>query len=341
MGKSAGTRSARVRLEDVAREAGVSKSIASRILSGYPDLAVRPETQERVFAAAAALRYLPHAGARSLKRAGVGALGLLVPPLTNPAYIRILRGAYHRALERDTVILLAEDFDAQQADETFARLVQAGRIDGLIVASARPRHPLLSSLRRRPVPHVFVNRAVAGSGRNVVMDDARASRAALDHLVGLGHRRVGHVAGPRNLDPARRRAVSFSDHATRLGLEQAAVAQREFSEAGGADAARVLLARRPRATALFTSSLSQGVGTLHGAAELGLAVPGDLSVVSYDDMPLAAYLRPPLTTVRMPLAEMGAAAVDALLDQLAGEPPRDVLVATAPEVVVRSSTAPP
>lgn len=331
----------RVRLEDVARHAGVSKSIASRVLNGYPGLSVRQETRERVLLAAGSLGYRPHAAARGLKRAETGAIGFLVPPLTNVVYVRIIRGAFQRALERDFVVLLAEDFDDQQADETFARLVQTGRIDGLIVASARPRHPLLRSLRRHGIPHVFANRGVPGSNRNVVMHDGRASAAAIDHLLALGHREIGHVAGPVELDPAFRRAAGFREHAAASGLVRAPIQEGEFSEEGGMHATRALLERHPELTALFTSTISQAIGALQVAWELGLEVPSDLSVIAYDDVPLAEFLRPPLTAVRMPLDELGATAVDALVAQLSGSEPRDVVVETPPEVVARQSTAPP
>ncbi|MGI8605635.1 MAG: LacI family DNA-binding transcriptional regulator [Gaiellaceae bacterium] len=330
-------RSPRNRLQDVARTAGVSKSIASRVLNGDPELLIRPETRERVVAAALRLNYRPHAAARGLKRAETGALGFLVPPLTNPVYVRIIRGAFERALERDFVVLLVEDVDPVQAEKISSRLVQAGRIDGLMVASAEPGHPLLATLRRGRIPHVFVNRGVPGSRRNVVVDEARASAAVLAHLAELGHRRIGHVAGPRNLDTARRRTAGFVKAAAARGLE-IQVAEGDFGESGGALAARALLERAPDLTALYTSTLSQAMGVYHAAWELGLYVPADLSLVGYDDMPLAEYLRPPLTTVRAPLAELGAAAVDALVDQLLGGEPGNVVVKTEPEVVVRAST---
>jgi len=172
------------------------------------------------------------------------------------------------------------------------------------------------------------------------MDEMSASATALDHLVALGHRRIGHVAGPRELDTARRRADGFRKHASELYL-QAEVAEGDFGESGGAAAARRLLNDHPELTALYASTLSQAVGVFHAAWEMGLKLPDDLSVISYDEMPLADYLRPPLTTIRMPLAELGAAAVGALVSQLSGDEPRDVTVAQKPEVVVRSSTAPP
>jgi DNA-binding LacI/PurR family transcriptional regulator len=302
---------------------------------------VRPRTRERILATARQLNYRPHAAARSLSRAGTGSLGLVIPSLAAPVYARIVRGAFHRALERDFVVLLVEDLAAGPTTDVFTRLVQGGRIDGVIVASARPGHPLLRALRRLAIPHVFANRAVRGSGRSVTMDDAKASAVALDHLVALGHEQIGHVGGPHALDPARRRTTAFRAHSERLGLCEFPVTESEFTESGGADAARRLLTEHPEVTALYVTSLAQAVGVLHAAAGLGRRVPTDLSVVAYDDMPLAAYLRPPLTTLRMPLAELGAAAVDALLDQLSGSEPRNVVVAGEPTVVVRSSTAPP
>ncbi|HSE81399.1 MAG TPA: LacI family DNA-binding transcriptional regulator [Gaiellaceae bacterium] len=332
--------SPRKRLEDVAKSAGVSKSIASRVLNADPGLLVRPETRARVVEAAERLNYRPHAAARGLKRAETGALGFLVPPLTNPVYLRIIRGAFRRALERDFVVLLVEDVNPVQAEGISARLVQTGRIDGLVVASAQPGHPLVETLRRGRIPHVFVNRGVPRSRRNVVIDEARASTAALDHLVDLGHDRIGHVAGPQELDTARRRTAGFVKAAGARGLA-VEVEEADFGEHGGAEAARRLLGRAPHLTALYTSTLSQAVGVYHAAWELGLEVPRDLSLVGYDDMPLAEYLRPPLTTVRTPLAELGAAAVDALVDQLLGGDPRNVVVDAEPEVVVRSSTGRP
>jgi LacI family transcriptional regulator len=257
-------------------------------------------------------------------------------------YSEIVRGAVRRALEREVAVLVYEDESPPDSDRTIAQLVRAGRIDGMLVASALPDHPLLRSLPESRIPYVFMNRRVPGSGRNVTMDDTRASVAALDHLYALGHRRIGLVAGPRGNDPAERRALGFRRHAAELRLELAPVADDgDFTETGGARLTADLLGRHPDLTAITTGGLSQAVGALHAAWELGLAVPRDLSVVSFDDLALAEYLRPPLTTVRMPLAELGAAGIDALVDQLLGGEPRNVVVETHAEVVVRASTAPP
>ncbi len=331
----------RARLADVADAARTSKPIASRVLNDDPTLSVSDELRRRVIDAARELGYRPHAAARSLRRAETGALGMLVPALGNPVYTQLMRGAFRRAAELEFTVVLAEDFEEQESGEIFARLVLEGRIDGLIVASTRAGHPLLDLLADRPVPHVFVNRGVPRSGRNVTMDDARAVGLALDHLVGLGHRRVVHLAGPIGLDPVDRRAAAFGAIATARGLELAEVVDCAFSEHGGADAARSALRRWPDATAIYTGTVSQALGVLNLAWELGVRVPHDLSVVAHADTSLAAFSAPPLTAVQMPLAELGAAAVDALVEQIQTGVERDVLVGSAPRLEERASTARP
>jgi DNA-binding LacI/PurR family transcriptional regulator len=268
-------------------------------------------------------------------------MALLIPDLSNPVYTRIIRGAYQQARTHGYVVLLAEDTADHEADESYAQLVETGRVDGLLIASARPAHPLVRSPRLATVPHVFVNREVPGSGRNIGMDLRAASATAVRHLYELGHRRIGHVSGPEELEPARARERGFVDEMIALGLDSSGIERDSFSERGGADAALRLLERAPDVTALYASTLSQAIGVMHTARSLDRHIPADLSVMTYDDLPLADYLDPPLTTVAMPLVELGSAAVEALVHQLRGGLPTDVVVATPPVVVTRNSTASP
>ncbi|MFJ9884727.1 LacI family DNA-binding transcriptional regulator [Streptomyces sp. NPDC091287] len=335
------TRPGRARLIDVANRAGVTKSVVSRVLNGDPTLSARDETRRRVRDAAEALGYQPHAGARALARAQARAIALLIPDLTNPVYARIIRGAYQRALERGYVLLFIEDAPGRRADDMLLDLVNTGRVDGLLIASARPGRQWQHSTELAAVPHVFVNREVRGSHRNVTTDLAGASAVAVRHLADHGHRRIGHVAGPQRVPSSAARRRGFLAEADRLGLASAPVAHGAFSEEGGAKAAIRLLTGHPDLTALYVSTLGQAIGVLHAARQCERSVPGDLSVITYDDLPLADYLDPPLTTVAMPLQELGAAAVDALWDQLSGSPPHNVNVPAQPTVVPRQSVASP
>ncbi len=331
----------RTRLVDVAEMAGVTKSVASRVLNHDPTLSVRDETRLRVLESAQKLGYQPHAGARALAGASARALALLIPDLTNPVYSRITRGACYQARAQGYAMLLAEDSEESGVDEQFAELVATGRVDGLLIASARPRHPLLEILPETDIPYVFLNRSVENSGRNVAMDLEAASACAVEHLTKLGHRRLGHVSGPNELSPGQGRRAGLLAAAQRAGLPSPAIEAGEFSEEGGYRATKHLISARPEITAIYTSTLNQAIGALHALREAGLSVPEDMSVISYDDLPLAEHLQPPLTTIAMPLVELGRTAVDALCAQLNGGGPKDITIDTRPEVVVRSSTAAP
>lgn len=334
----------RAKLVDVAEAAGVSKATVSKVLNGR-DLSVREETRRRVHEAARTLGYRPHSGARALAGASTHALALLVPALANPTYVTIARGAYQRARELGYLSLLAEDFDGQEADESFSDLVQEGRVDGLLIASARPGHSLVDAVSRSSIPHVFLNRSVEGSGRNVTMDVARSSVTALDHLHSLGHRAIGHIAGPPGITPSDARKEAFLRHAEHLGLHAAPVASGDFTEDGGVSATLQLLGAAgdgpPSVTALYTSSLAQAIGAMGAIRSLGLRIPEDVSVVGNDDLPVAGHLWPPLTTVAMPLYDLGTTAVDALVAAIRGTPMGDIVVPTEPRLVSRGSTTAP
>lgn len=331
----------RSRLADVARVAGTSPPIASRVLNGDPTLTVSRELRERVLSAARSLNYRAHAGARGLRLAETGALGMLIPRLQNPSYMTIVRGAFQRAVEREFTVLLVEDSEEQEANETVVQLVQTGRIDGLIIGSARPDHPLLALLETAHVPHVFVNRAVPGSYRNVVVNEERATSIVIEYLIGLGHVRIGHLAGPAEIENAMRRQRQFVHELATRELDATRVVECAIDEHGGMQGSMALLQRFPDTTAIYASGGTQAVGALHGVWRLGLRVPADISVVSHSDMPLAAFLVPPLTAVQQPLEELGAAAVDALLDQIRDEAIGDRLIKTPPRMIERGSSASP
>ena len=331
----------RARLADVAEAAGTSKPIASRILNEDPSLSVGKDLRERVKRAAGELRYQPHAGARGLRRATAGAFALLVPEITNLVFATLARGAVARAYERGYVVLMAEDFDERRSATALPLLVSSRRIDGLMIATAREGHPFLADLLATGAPHVFVNRAVPGSGRNIVLDDAAAARMALDHLVEIGHSRVGHISGTADLEPARRRRAAFEARAHERGLTAAPVVEAGLLETGGSAGLRELMKAEPELTAVFASSVMQAAGVLSEAWHLGLVVPRDLSVVAHADTPFAEALIPPVTCVRVPLERLGEIAVDALLEAIGGAAPHDIALADAPELIVRGSTAPP
>jgi DNA-binding LacI/PurR family transcriptional regulator len=331
----------RAQLADVARLARVSLSTASKILNDVPGVSARPETRRRVLRAAQTLGYQPHVTARALAGVSSHAIALLVPELTNPVHSKMIRGAFSQAQALGYTVLVAEDFEGQEADDSFSKLVAAGHVDGMLVASARSGHPLLESLIQQGIPHVFINRQVDGSDRNITMRLAAASRLAVDHFADLGHKMIGHVAGPRDVATGLVRAAAFTAATEVRGIRPAPIAYTSFDESGGATGASLLLAHNPNLTAIFASSLSQAVGVVHTVHQKGLRIPEDISILAYDDLPLADFLWPPLDTVSMPLSELGRAAVDALVAQINGAAPQDVEVPIDPRLVLRGSSASP
>ncbi len=328
------------RLDDVAREAGFHVSTVSRVLNGSGTVSIRPETRERIVDTARRLGYRPHAIARSLKTATTGALGLLVPSLRNPVNSPIIRGAFDRAWERNFVLMLAEDSDESAAEDAYARLVEEGRIDGLLIQSARADNPWLDRFADGRVPCVFMDRCHPGSGRNVHMRDGDAGRLVAEHLLELGHTRLGHLAGPADIDTLSRRAEGFVAGCRPAGVVPVLL-EAPLTEQGGYDALFALLERPEPPTAVFVANISQAVGALAGARAAGVGIPTAISLVCHDDDPTCDFLDPPLTAVAMPLYELGGAAVDALVDQIEGGEPRDIVVTTPPRLVPRSSTASP
>ena len=330
--------SRQVTLYDVAREAGVHFTTVSRTLNGTADLNIRPQTRERILAAAERLKYRPNAFGRGLRLSSTHTLGLLVPSLRNPVYAAVVRGAFSRAWERGYVVVLSEDSEGGLAGPAYERLVIEGRIDGLLVATARRGDPAAEQWCKAPVPAVFVNRRHRG-GHNVSMREEEAARLAADHLLALGHTRLAHIAGPRNLDTAARRVHGFRA-AVREAGHRTPIVPVEFDERGGYRAMVDLLGRNRPPTGVFVSNINQALGALAAAKRTGVAVPEQLSLVTYDDDALAEYLDPPLTAVRMPMQELGERAVDMLLDRISGDDGRvDVVLDTPPVLVERSSTA--
>jgi LacI family transcriptional regulator len=328
------------RLDDVARAAGVHVSTVSRVVNGRADASVRPETRERILAAARRLQYRPNAIARGLRLSTTGTLGLLVPSLRNPVNSPIIRGAFDRAWERSFVLVLAEDSgESDAAENAYERLVEEGRIDGLLIQSARAGNPHLDEFAGGPVPCVFMDRAHPGSGRNVTMRDGDAGRMAAEHLLELGHCSLALLSGPAELDTVTRRRVGFLERLRSAGHSPHSVSA-PLTESGGYSAMQALLERVPSPTGVYVANINQAVGAVAAVRNASVRIPDQLSLLCHDDDPVCEYLDVPLTVVRMPLHELGSTAVDVLLEQVEGSLPRDVEIATAPELLRRRSTGP-
>jgi LacI family transcriptional regulator len=327
------------RLVDIASAAGVHVSTVSRVLNGDPALSIRPQTLERILETARTQGYRPNALARALKRDRTGAFTFVIPLLRNPIWVRLQRGALRRAADRGYVVMIMEEpEDEPRPPGDYRYLVEESRADGLLLATALrvPGH----ANGVDGVPHVYVNRRGPDRSHDVVMDEAAAVRLFAEHLATLGHRGVVLIDGPKEVDTVHRRVTAMRRCGAALGLS-VMVRHAPATEEAGWEVTRQLLRRGPVPTACGVGSLNQLFGVLAALRDAGLAVPGQMSVVSLDEDECLSFLDVPVTSVSMPLPELGAAAVDALIARVEGAAARAVVVRAPLHLVRRASVAAP
>jgi LacI family transcriptional regulator len=327
------------RLVDIASAAGVHVSTVSRVLNGDPGLSIRPETIERILTTARTQGYRPNAMARALKRDRTGAFAFVVPLLRNPIWVRLQRGALQRAGERGYVVMMMEEpTESPKPPSAYRHLVEESRADGLLLATAlRLTGP---DAGVREVPHVYVNRRGPDRGNDVIMDESGAMRLFIDHVAGLGHRSVVVIDGPRDVDTVHRRVSATRRYGAAKGLA-VTIRHAPATEEGGWDTTRDMLRTGRLPTACGVGSLNQLFGVMAALRGAGVSVPDDVSVVSFDEDECLAFLEVPVTSVCMPLGELGAAAVDALIARIEGTQAADLLVRAPMFLVPRASVAQP
>jgi LacI family transcriptional regulator len=329
-------------LSDVARRAGVSISAVSRVLSNAPEARVSTETRARIKQAAADLAYRPNFAGRALKFSRTNVIALVVPDLTNAFVTDLMLGVEDEALERDYMVLLGRTEDLEPGGEMVSRLIGEGRVDGMVVQVAdHASASEVADLVEAGYPIVFLNSIQAGHRGGVVLDDEAGARLATEHLVGLGHRRIAMVGGLPQAYTARRRVNGFREAmaAADLPVPESAVTRLGYHPKDGREALRTLVGQPEPPTGLVVANLNAAIGVLSEARNLGLQVPEDLSVISVHDAWTAENTWPPLTTVKMPMYQLGRAAVAGLYARLHGEDVRDhVVTDPAPRLVLRQST---
>ena len=332
-------------LRDVARLAGVHPGTVSRALNPQTRGLVNERTARRVLEAAEELGYRPNPIARGLRTNRSNTIGVLVPDLMNPLFAAVVRGIEDGLREGGYTPLIANtDNDADRERVAFEAM-SARQVDGFIAATARRDHWLLADELDPDAKVVLVNRRTDSDTLPAVTgDDHQGIRLAVEHLAGLGHRRIAHLSGSQSLYTGWSRHRGFVDAIEALGLPldpDLIVFSGAFTEREGARCCSQLLARRRDFTAIVAGNDLLALGCYDAFEQAGLRCPDDISVVGYNDMPFADRFTPPLTTVRVPHYELGATAAGLMLEQLRATdvPPRQLLL--EPELVVRGSTTEP
>jgi len=330
-------------LEEVARLTGVSRSTVSRVINDHPN--VRPQTRERVWQAIRKSRYQPHAVARSLVTNRTQIIGMVIPEavttlFTDPFFSIVLRGATNACNAHRYQLMLSLFAASADQQERYQNLLGNGYLDGVIVASASLDDPLISDLLRDQVPFVSIGRHPNRRVHSVDVDNLGGARMAVEHLIGLGHRRIATITGRLDTTHGQDRLEGYHQamQAHGIPVEEGLITEGDFTESSGMVGMQRLLPASP--SAVFVASDTMAVGALKALRQAGRQVPQEIALVSFDDIPVASAIEPGLTTVRQPIERMGSMAVEVLLGLVESSLEEEVPVhriVLPTELVVRAS----
>lgn len=330
-------------VKDLGRLAGVHPSTVARVLNGDPRQRVSDDVRDKILALAAEHGYRPNRLARSLRTKRSSVIGALIPDIANPFFALMFRGIEDALAERDFSVILANtDDDAAREDRSVAML-QGRQVDGLILATARRHDPTIERLVTERIPLVLVNRHTEPITPNAVVPaDYAGAMTAVAHLVGLGHRRIAHIAGSDEMSTGATRRSGYCDALARhnIPFDPELLVVGSYREPGGYAAMRRLLELPEPPTAVFAVNDLAAAGAIRAIREAGLDVPRDLSIVGFNDLSTVAATAPSLTTLQLLVHAMGIAAAERLLAQIL-----DGTTLTEPAIlpvtlIVRDSTAP-
>ena len=328
-------------IRDVADLVGVHHSTVSRALRPNKRDKISPAVVKKIEKAAEKLGYYPNIVASSLKQNRSFAVGVLIPDLMNPIFPPIIRGIQDTAEADGYTVITANTDDEEEKERDALRMMLGRSIDGVIIATARRKDPIVEECIENDIPFVLVNRTVDREDVNaIVIDEDFGIRSVLDHLLSLKHTRIAYIAGPQHTSTGYHRAKSLSDYLRIHDLPTDMVeTTAKFTIEEGGRAFRKLLSKDNSFTAIVAANDLLALGCMDAMKEMGLLVPENISIVGYDDILFLERMSPGLTTVLVPKYEMGSQATKTLLAMVDGESRAPVVLRMQPRLIIRNSTA--
>ncbi|MBV7437626.1 substrate-binding domain-containing protein [Aeromonas sp. sif2416] len=329
-------------IKEVAALAGVSTTTVSHVIN--ETRVVSDATRERVFAAMQSLNYAPSLVARSLKVKETNSIGMLVTTSSNPFFAEVVRGVERYCFEQGYNLMLGNTEGQAETALSYLKMMLRKRVDGLLIMCSEGQQEVFNQLDwLKSLPVVVMDWGMESKEVDLIADNShRGGYLATRHLLALGHRAIGCITGPHSRAPANQRLAGFEQAMQEAGLaiNPAWVQEGDFDCASGHDAMLRLLAMPERPSALFVCNDMMAMGVISAAHRAGLVIPRDLSLVGYDNVALAQYMSPPLTTVNQPKEELGRLAVTRLLARINGERIDNRMITVDPDLVIRDSCAP-
>jgi len=305
-------------IKQVAAQAGVSSATVSHVINGtrYVSDAVKEQVQR----AMQELGYRPNALAQSLRSGQTHTLGMILPDSANPFFAEIGHSIEMAAFEAGYSVILCNTENDFEKESLYMDVLTDKQVDGVIFVSTGERGDSLKHLLELKVPTVVMDRDFPGLELDVVLAySLQGGVLATQHLISLGHKRIGCLAGPSSINPSSQRLAGYKQalQAADLLIEPELIMNGDFHPESGWELGRALLSQPNPPTAIFACNDLMAIGVLRAATELGLRVPDDLALVGYDDIELASYTNPPLTTIKQPKVEMGSVTLSFLLGRIA------------------------
>ena len=328
-------------IREVAESAGVSYATVSHVINNTRH--VSPETRQRVLAAMEALNYHPNALARSLRQGKTNTLGLVLPDSANPFFAEISRSIEDEAFKKGYSVFLCNTELDTERELFYVDVLSKKQVDGIIFVAAGDQADSLDYLRQRNMPVVMIDRDLPNVEVDAVLTDHRlGGYLATRHLLELGHTRIACIAGPSSITPSAERITGYRNALAEAGLaaQENLILRGDYHAQSGMEMTHTILKMDPRPSAIFAMNDLMALGALRAAAEEGCSVPGDLAVVGYDDLELAHFTNPPLTTIAQPKKEIGAQAISLLVDRMSSRDRSPRRIVLPPELIVRRSTQP-
>lgn len=327
------------RMIDVAKLAQVSPATVSRVLSNSPH--VSEDTRRKVLDAVAELGYTPNRLASNFRKMRSKTVIVVLPGISNPFFAQILKAFNDVAHQRGYHVLLGDTGNDLNVERQFVELVREKFVEGCVLATARiPKAEIARLSEGTPV--VLACEYVEGLDiPTVAIDNVGAAEAATQYLISLGHRRIAHLTGPLGIVLSRDRLKGYRQALANSGIPivEEYIQEGDFNVRSGYELTRKLLSMEHRPTAIFTANDEMAVGAVRAARQLGLEVPGQLSVVGFDDIPLSTLVEPPLTTICQPKYQIGAQSMNMLLDLIEGREEARKQVVLPFQLIRRSSAA--